>query len=303
MAIKKPIRFLLFIAIFIGVNCLVIPSLSSPNAIAAQSSGFVSSNRKVTLNLINGEVDSFWSNVSSYQNISEFGAGGYVKFANNETHVLSLIACVKTSEWVSIEFDADASDCMQSGHDGWTFYLDEASSSVEAQDGHFVGKRRPDIDTQNDLSIESVFSDDVVFIEVARKFDTADIEGYDIVYENQSLNMVQFASDTDHYGAHTIFYLLTNISKFEGGEAPGDIPLPTDLPTIINYDQLKIDVLGITLIAGFGFIFLHLIRRVILSPIRHDYRLVSTEIPTKMQNHYKVPTFKDRWNETFSAKD
>lgn len=303
MITKKPIRFLLLIAFFIGMNCLIVPALSSSNTISAQSSGFVSSNRKVALNLANGEVDPFWVNVTSYQNISEYGAEGYVKFANNETHVLSLIVCAVDSVWVSIEFDADASDCMQSGHDGWTFYLDEASSSVEVQDGYFVGKRKPDIDVQNDLSVESVFTDDLVFIEVAREFNTADTDGYDIVYENQSLVMVQFASDSDHYGAHTIYYLLTNICNLQAGEAPGDIPLPTDLPTVINYDQLKTDVLSITLIGGFGFIFLHLIRRVIFSPIRHDYRLVSTEIPTKMQNHQKPPSFKDRWKETFSARD
>ncbi|MFX0182490.1 MAG: hypothetical protein ACFE95_05330 [Candidatus Hodarchaeota archaeon] len=303
MGMRKSILSLLLIAFFIGASFFVESTLGFSSKIADEAPGFVSSKINTTLSLNDGQVDPFWSSVESYQNISEFGSDGYVKFANNGTHLFALLVCSVNSEWVSIEFDADTSACMMNQHDGWAIYIDKNIKTVEAKDVFFVGTRIPEDDEHNDLLAEGIFTDSLVFIEVVRLLDTTsyDTTGYDIVYQNESLTMMQFASKNDHFGTHTFYYILTSFSTLQGGIAPGDIPVPT----VINYDQLKLQVLSLAMVSGFGFIVLHFIRRVIISPIKHEYRLISDKIPTKLSSsgRWKSPTFKERWKETFSSEE
>jgi hypothetical protein len=303
MGMRKSVLSLVLIAFFIGVSIFVRSTLGYSSKIADEAPGFVSSKINTTLSLNDGQIDPFWLSVESYQNISEFGSEGYVKFANNETHLFALLVCSASNEWVSIEFDADTSACMMNQHDGWAIYIDEDTQTVEAKDVFFIGTRIPDEDENNDLIAESIFTDGLVFIEVVRLLDTTsfDTTGYDIVYQNGSIAMIQFASKGQHFGTHTFYFILTTFSTTQGGIAPGDIPIPT----VINYDQLKLQVLSLTIASGFGFIVIHLIRRVIISPIKHEYRLISDKIPTKLSssNHRRSPTFKERWKETFSSEE
>lgn len=291
------------IAFFIGAGFFVGSTLGYPSKVADETPGFVSSKTNTTLNLNDGQIDPFWSSIESYQNISEYGPKGYVKFANNETHLYALLVSSASNEWISIEFDADTSACMMNQHDGWAIYIDENAKTVEAKDVFFIGTRMPSEDTNNDLLAEGIFTGDLVEIEVVRLLDTTSVDsnGYDIVYQNGSITMIQFASKSDHFGSHTFYYILTSFSTPQAGIAPGNIPVPT----VINYDQLKLQVLSLTMLSGFGFIVLHFIRRVIINPIKHDYRLISSDIPTKLStsNRWKSPTFRERWNETFSSEE
>ncbi|MFX0171443.1 MAG: hypothetical protein ACFE9L_05940 [Candidatus Hodarchaeota archaeon] len=303
MGTRKIILSLMMIAFFIGADFFVGSTLGYSSKVVDETPGFVSSKTNTTLNLNDGQIDPFWSSVESYQNVSEYGSEGYVKFANNETHLYALLVSSASSEWISIEFDADTSACMMNQHDGWAIYIDENAKTVEAKDVFFVGTRMPSEDNHNDLLAEGIFTSDLVEIEVVRLLDTTSIDstGYDIVYQNGSIIMVQFASKSDHFGSHTFYYILTSFSTLQAGNVPGNVPVPT----VINYDQLKLQVLSLTMLSGFGFIILHFIRRVIISPIKHDYRLISSDIPTKLSssNRWRSPTFRERWNETFSSEE
>jgi hypothetical protein len=302
LAIKKQIGSLLIVAVVISVGFLIGSMLTTASTGESQGNGFISEESQSILILSDGQIDSFWSSVSIYQETPEFGPEAYVKFANNGTHLFALIVCSHDSEWVSIEFDADSAGCMANQHDGWAFYIDNVAKTVEARDVHFIGTRMPEVDSDNSLIIEPIFSNNLVFIEVVRPYGTqnCDTSGCDIVYENGSVVFLQFASKADHYGAHTIYPLM--ISDKPIGENGG---LPA-LPTVINYDEIKFNLLGLTLVGTFGFIGMHLIRRVIISPIKHDYRLILKSIPNKTSKvsgeQWRIPSFKDRWNQTFSTK-
>ena len=293
----------MIIAAFFCASFVVGSASGISNSTSDSVPVFISGDCATSLNLTDGQIDPFWDCISDYQNVSEFGPDGYVKFSNNGSHLFSLIVCSANSEWVSVEFDADPSNCMQTEHDGWAFYINETANIVEARDVHFVGTRYPDVDDYNDLSIESIFLGDLVFIEIVRPFATesCDATGCDIVYMNASLNQVQFASKDDHYGAHTIYYLL--ITDKPIGEGAAVLP---DLQTIINYDEIKLSVLNLTVVAVFGFIILHFIRRVIFSPIKHDSRVILNSVTHELEgvpsNPWKGPTFKERLIQTFSTE-
>ncbi|MHA2074675.1 MAG: hypothetical protein ACW97X_08660 [Candidatus Hodarchaeales archaeon] len=251
------------------------------------------------LNLTDGEIESTWESVNIYQDISEFRDGGYAKFANNQSHLFSLFVCSTELEWISVEFEPDSSMCMANMNDGWTFYINQETSMVTAKDVNFVGTVIPSDDSKNDLSFESIVVGDQVFIEVSRPFNTLDTGGYDIVYQNGSLNILQFASKGSHFGQHTFYYLLVTSQSVTGsggdpGENPGPVILP-EIPQVVDLSQLKFILIGVTPIGVFGFIFLHLIRRVITSPIQHGYNRIAS-------NSFKPPTFKERWSQTFSTK-
>jgi hypothetical protein len=291
---KKKLTLLILVA-YLSTSLVVGSVLGSSNSVS--DSGFISGDCATSLNLNDGQIDPFWECISEYQNVTEFGPGGYVKFSNNKSHLFSLVVCAADSEWVSIEFDADSSNCMATQHDGWAFYIDEISQTVEARDVHFVGTRYPEIDDDNDLSIESIFSGDLVFIEVMRPFATreCDSTGCDIVYMNKTVSQIQFASEADHYGAHTIYYLL--ITDKPIGEGYGALP---DLPSIINCDEIKISVLNLTVVGVFGFMILHFIRRVIFSPIKHESRVV---LNSSVPGFNGSPSFRERWKQTFSSEE
>ncbi|MHA1976355.1 MAG: hypothetical protein ACW98F_10650 [Candidatus Hodarchaeales archaeon] len=297
MANKKLTFFLFIISILFCGGIIINSTLGATQFTTDSPPGFVSGDCAEDLNLSDGQIATFWECISSYQNISEYGPGGFVKFANNKTHLFSLVVCAADSEWVSLEFNADPTGCMQIEHDGWAFYIDEGAQTVEARDVYFIGTRMPDIDSKNDLSIESIFLDNKVFIEVVRPFTTENCgpTGCDIIYMNASLNNVQFASKDDHYGAHTIFYLLVTDQPI--GEDP---ILPPGMPSIINYDEIKFNVFNLTVLGVLAFLILHFVRRVLISPIKHEHRLITPSMTN--EGNWKAPTFKQRWTETFSKE-
>ena len=131
-----------------------------------------------------------------------------MKFANNGTHLFSLFVSTRDNEWISIEFEPDPDECMTNLNDGWTIYINQADNVITHKDIKFVGTVRPKDDSQMDISAESIFVGEHVYVEILRPFETNDTEGYDISFSNGSLNMVQFASKNDHYGARRDYYLF-----------------------------------------------------------------------------------------------
>ena len=292
---------ILILIIMISITTSVIGSFANAkiNVMNQSSSGFVAPQTNNTLSLNDGLISDFWINVTQYQDISEFGNGGFVKFANNGTHLFSLMVAQKDSIWISIEFEPDPDECMINLNDGWTMYIDENTYQVVARDIKFEGYVIPDNDAQNDLRIESIVVDDYVQIEVVRPFDTGDTNGYDITFSNGSVNVMQFASMDDHIGTHEDFFVFVTDQSIDGidgstGDDSITIPIDIDLPTGFNLNQLKFTLLGLTPLGVFVFIMFHVFRRVITRPIKHGYERVVT-------NDHKPPTFMERWRETFSS--
>ncbi len=291
---KKIFNLLLFSVIIIFISLLSTSFINGQARVSESMRGFIAP-KVDNISLSNSQIDAFWENVSTYQNITEYDVGGYVKFANNQTHLFSLFVTAIDRQWVSIEFEPDVSACMKNLNDGWTFYIDQGTSAVTAKDVSFVGTVIPSDDSNNDLSFESVVSGDQIFIEIARQFDTQDTEGYDIIYQNGSINTVKFASSglANHFGNHEIYFVMVTDKTLSDGQ--GGAIIPPDIPQVIDLSQLKFIIIGVTPIGIFGFIFLHLIRRVITSPIHHNYNRIAS-------NSFKPPTLKERWNQTFSSK-
>jgi len=251
-----------------------------------------------TEELSNGQIESFWSLVETYQNVSEISDEtytNYVKFANNGTHLFTLITSLNTIEWISIEFEPNPSQCMTNLNDGWTFYIDAGSSTVDAVDVNFVGTVIPSNDNRNDLVIESFFSGNLVQIEVVRPFNTQDTDGYDIVYSNGSMNTMQFATNENHFSSHAIYYLfITDLVL--GGEVTIEEPTDIPIPNQVDLNQVKFALIGVTPIGIIGFLIVHFIRRVYHSPIEHSFTRISRVSKSP-------PTFRARWKETFSSRE
>ncbi|UCG03826.1 MAG: hypothetical protein JSW11_07530 [Candidatus Heimdallarchaeota archaeon] len=285
---KKTLKISLFIVVFSLISLTV---LTVVGEVADDQVGFVSPKIKGGIDLNDGEITSFWTNITDYQNVTEFGEHGYVKFANNETHLYTLIVSSTENVWISIEFEPDPSLCMKNLNDGWSFYIDEEEETVLAKDIMFIGTVIPEDDVKNDLQIESVFSEGLVYIEVVRSFDTSDPDGFDIAFENGSTNLLQFASKKKHFGDHNKYYLYVLVSdKTEGN------PIIPDIPEIVDLNQVKFLLLGVTPVGVFGFIGIHMIRRVLYSPIKHDHdRIVSSS--------WKPPTLVERFKDTFLSKE
>ena len=283
---------ILTVIILISAGFIGSSVLGGTTAVNQSARGFTAPNTESNLDLNDGQIANFWSNISTYQNISEFGEGGYVKFANNQTHLFSLIVYPQSNEWVSIEFEPEPEACMANLNDGWSFYVEQDPVQVEARDIKFKGVVMPDTDTQIDINIESVFDDsNMVYVEVVRHFETGDVDGLDISFSNGSLNMLQFASEDDHIGFHEDYYLLIT-DKVLGGEPLDPI---IDVPIGANLGQIKFILLGVTPIGIIFFIGIHVLRRVFMNPIEHGYERIVTK-------DHKPPTFIERWRETFSTK-
>jgi len=305
MRMKKIIGFL-----FIGINIFLISFMSissiqgGPSVVLETMDGFIAPVIS-QLNLTDGQIESEWESVYTYQNISEFKDGGYVKFANNETHLFSLFVSSVDLGWISVEFEPDPSVCMKNLNDGWTFYINQETSEVTAKDVKFLGTVIPSDDNKNDLTFESVVIENQVFIEAIRPFNTQDTEGYDIVFENGSINIMQFASKGSHIKKHTFYYLLVrtdpvggennnNSNTTDNNNNNNTIIIP-EIPQVQDLSQLKFLLIGVAPIGVLGFVVFHLMRRVITNPIKHDYNRVTTAT-------FKPPTLKERWNQTFSPK-
>ena len=286
---------LMFVALYLLTGFFGVSRINVQGKTADTPAGFTAPRIPInnTMDLHNGQIEPFWSLVETYQNVSEYG-NNYVKFANNDTHLFALFTTLSTNEWISIEFEPNPYlKCMANLNDGWTFYIQGDTQTVEARDVNFIGTVIPSTDTNNDLLIESIFSEDLVYIEAVREFDTLDTEGYDIVYSNGSFNTLQFATNGNHFGEHNIYYLfLTDLVL--GGEEPTDLPTNIiDAQDQLDLNQVKFVLIGITPIGVLGFMFIHFLRRVYSSPIQHGYDRISNESKSP-------PSFRERWKETFS---
>ncbi|MFX0012978.1 MAG: hypothetical protein ACFFB2_04055 [Promethearchaeota archaeon] len=316
--IRRKIKIFLFVTFFSLSSLTVLNALGK---VSADQVGFIAPKITFQIDLNDGQIASFWSKINSYQDITEFGGSGFVKFANNGTHLFALLVSSSDNVWISVEFEPDSSLCMKNLNDGWSFYINKDEQTVLAKDVKFRGTVIPTDDAKNDLSIESIFSEGLVYIETIRSFDTSDLNGYDITFHNASTNFLKFASDRNHFGNHEIYYLYVYIpadqpsNETSGSETiePTDpyntettetseeiIVIPTDIPDIpipegVDLNQVKFLLLGITPFGIFGFVSIHLIRRVFYSPISHDHgRIVSSS--------WKAPTFIERFKDTFLSK-
>ncbi|UCE13939.1 MAG: hypothetical protein JSV04_01880 [Candidatus Heimdallarchaeota archaeon] len=323
MKIIKKTLFPLLLVIF-----LILVSLTLLNVSGVTSSdpmGFISPNITGNIDLNDGQIASFWTSIETYHYVSEFGDNGYVKFSNNRTHLFALLVSSSDEAWISIEFEPDPSLCMKNLNDGWSVYIDKDNEEVLAKDVKFVGTVIPEDDVHNDLHVESLFSEGMVYIEVVRLFNTADTDGYDITFQNGSINYLKFASKGKHFGTHEIYYLYnyvpaevsttenpttdvsntdttnTDITSTTTTTTDIIIVIPTDIPDlpdqdVVDLSQVKFLLLGLTPIGIIGFISLHLVRRVLTSPIKHDHdRIVSSS--------WKPPTTVDRFKDTFLSDE
>ncbi|MFW9992404.1 MAG: hypothetical protein ACFFD4_10180 [Candidatus Odinarchaeota archaeon] len=280
---NRRILSLMVLALLIGIGLIVAPACGLPRVKGVQAKGFVNLTYNATLDLANGQVDSFWSDPNiTEQTISEFGAGSSVKFANNDSNLYALIVCSEDFSWISFEFEAKQDRCMMNLNDGWSFYIDKNGKTVEAKDVGFEGAVIPIDDTQDDLSIEYTFSGGMVSIEVLRPFDTQDTAGYDVVFQpdnedttdvDESLVNVIFASNVNHYSSHTVYYLQTVVLDLSSGEEPV-IPPPPPAGPALNIADVKLLLFIAALTGTGGFMLVHLIRRVILTPIKHEVRVI-----------------------------
>jgi hypothetical protein len=309
MIISKKISVLSLVALLLilGLPAFLIVNIQGKTS---ATTGFTAPKipANSTFEISNGQIETFWSLVDTYQNIPEISdqtSNNYVKFANNGTHLFTLITALKTLKWISIEFEPNPSECMANLNDGWTFYVDAGKSVVDPVDVNFIGTIIPFNDNKNDLSIESVFSEDLVQIEVVRPFNTQDTDGYDIIYSNGSINTLQFATNTDHFGSHEIYYLFITdvvIGDNSDNEETDEIigPNPDDLSQVnldqVDLSQIKFALMGVTPIGIIGFLIVHFLRRVYRSPIEHNFTRIS-------RSSKNPPTFLERWKETFSSKE
>lgn len=279
-----------YIRIFILGFCIFILLWSTNAAIGADQQGFVASNfQSSSLNLNDGKVDPAWDNVTQYQKISEFGANGYVKFSHNQTYLFSLFVVDISMKWVAIEFDATP-NCMDNGHDGWTFYLDSSTHAVTAHDTTYLGTAIPTNDPDeggtNDLSIQSVVNGNYAYIEVARPLLTNDTNGHDVSFINGTMMDVKFASNVHHFDPSPVYYLYVTFGS--GNVAPPKVPAKFD------YQQAETIIFIVVVILAIAFILTHIIIRMILRPLGAYPRIID--------ENFVRPTFKSRWREIFGEK-
>ena len=180
---------------------------------------------------------------------------------------------------------------MANLNDGWSFYLEQNPDQIEARDIKFIGTVIPESDSQMDILTEGIFTNNLVYLEVVRPFDTGDMDGFDIAFYNGSVNLMQFASLVDHIGFHEDFYLLITDKLPGEGAANPDV----DIPLGANLGQIKFILLGVTPVGILVFIGFHAFRRVYSSPIKHTYTRI-------VDKDHSPPSFMERWRETFSSK-
>ena len=148
MKFTKTKVIILIFTVFLSAGFIGTSALGGTNSVTQSATGFIAPKVLTNVSLNDGLISEFWANITSYQNISEYGEGGFVKFANNATHLYSLLVFPKDSEWVSVEFEPDPEACMTNLNDGWSFYTSESPDSVDAKDVKFVGIRKPEDDIQ-----------------------------------------------------------------------------------------------------------------------------------------------------------
>ena len=254
---------ILFKVIFLFI--LIFPIAISTHG--EELEGIVATKFGSEISLDNGMIDAAWVNVT--QQIHPDPIGGSIQFAVNETHLFGLIIADKTEAWISLEFDADSSGCMLSGHDGWVFYMD--GENLTANDVTFDGLAKPSDDAINNLEIEYFYTDTKVEIEIVRKWDTECLDDY--VLSNDSLVTISLASSSDHFGERKLYYLQPCYTLDDAAI------IDIDPPVVLQTDWIAIKKLVLYAALGFSglFIAVHFLIRNIIKPLEHGCRIVDDE--------------------------
>ncbi len=270
------------------LTCILLLSITPGQA--QDMRGFSSRNfSSGDLEINNNAIDDGWADIDQLD-LSTFGSGGYAKFANNGTHMFTLLRATSSLNWISIEFDYESTGCMK--HDGWVFYL--SNGEVDAKDVYFEGTVSPTVDSQNDLLVESVVDNNMVDIEIIRTFNTADTT--DIEFLNDTVTFIAFASDTDHFEERETFYLsIKYYDLADGAVLPVDEELNFDIPQSTDWTPVKKNVLyGALLFVGV-FIHIHHTIRVAFRPLEHGSRIVDS--------NFKAPKLLDQIDDIRSKGD
>lgn len=243
---------------------IMLPIMTSSNV--EELDGIVATKFNAEISLDNGIIDLAWENVT--KQIHPDPIGGSIQFAVNETHLFGLIIADISEAWISLEFDADDSGCMFSGHDGWVFYND--GTKLISKDVTFDGLIKPSDDAINNIDVEYVYTDTKVKIEIVRKWDTECLGDY--VLANNSLVILSFASASDHYGARKLYYLQPCFTI-------DDVPIDFDPPIILQTDWIAIKKTVLFVALGFSgfFIAVHFLFRNIIRPLEHGCRIVDDD--------------------------
>lgn len=224
--------------------------------------GNITANNALNPNIIIGDqkVSSYWDDIEGFE-VEEFTgdtAKGTIKAAHDSYNIYVLIAYSSQAKWISIEFDADENN-MELGHDGWAF--GESSTEEEKSyygDLNFVGEGHPSVDGRNDVSFEKIVDEEngLVFLEIKRALNTTDTAGKDIIFEEETVYNVKFASAgikaTYHKGERIISTLAISSEFPVGGNNTTTEPTTTKIPI----EQVKSQHLESILIwGGLGFVF------------------------------------------------
>ncbi|OLS19482.1 MAG: hypothetical protein HeimC2_34670 [Candidatus Heimdallarchaeota archaeon LC_2] len=227
------------------------------------------------------KISDSWDEITTFANLTEFGLGGFAKFAHNETHIYLLLGTT-TKSWIAIEFDASADECMETNHDTWIFYINPTEKTLRSVDATFKGLAAPEIDDQNDLFGEVIFNDDLIYIEALRAFNTEDQTSPDIIFSNGSSTFLTFASEENHETTRQPYFFNVQFTDI------GSI-VEIESPDVINWQEIKEYVLFGAMIFAVFFALTHYIVRQKLRPLEHGSRLIDSNIVTS-------PKFKERWN-------
>ncbi|MHA2097868.1 MAG: hypothetical protein ACW99A_04205, partial [Candidatus Kariarchaeaceae archaeon] len=118
-------------------------------------------------NVTDSIISPAWDDITSFSNVGEFGQGGFVKFSHNTTHIFALLGTNMT-RWIAIEFGSDGQDCMVPDNDAWVFYINDQDKSLQSLDTKYDGLSVPEVDNQNDLISEAIFTDELTYVETMR---------------------------------------------------------------------------------------------------------------------------------------
>lgn len=262
---------------------------STPSIVHGQGAmkGFINLNfPDNSLDVKDGIISKSWDNVTSYQNITEFGEQGKVYFANNRTHIFAKLEIDASLPWVAIEWNSDPSNFMEKGNDVWTVYLDDTDKTFEVKDATMDGTDIPIEDPNNDIYAECVFEDNIATVEIVRPYIGADVT--DVQFSNNTIYKLTFASYDAHYEVDNQYYvnlLWVNMTLY----GPPIIEEPVIIDNSFDWTGLKMNILyGVLAFTG-AFIATHFLIRGIFRPLHHPSRIVDA--------NYKNPTFGDRWNQ------
>jgi hypothetical protein len=172
---------------------------------------------------------------------------------------------------------------MMPNHDTWVFYIDASAKTINPIDATFKGTvAKPESDSQNDIVAEAIFTEDVTYIEVTRKFDTQDQSSPDMLFANGTETYLTFASEGDHTSTRNLYYLNIQFTDV-------DSIIQVKAPDVTDWNTIKEYVIFGAVLFAVLFALTHYIIRQKLRPLDHGSRIIDSTI-------LRPPKFKERWN-------